>query len=164
MYVQDPELKFRLQTCVNSISDPFSTEIWYHDSYRKKYLRPIYSADETSERKLQNVTEKDVEQNFISYVNETIFNDQEPWTLKNLCKDYSNMLEKFGLYKTVKSDRIKSLLILHFGDAISFHTRNERNKSTIVYNRRTGQTYYEAVLNGSEVTDENILSIVYNQL
>ena len=87
-YVQDPELKLRLQTCVNSISDPFSTEIWYHDYCRKKYLRPIYSTDETSEQNMQNVTEKDVEQNFINYVNETIVNDEEPRTLKNLCKDY----------------------------------------------------------------------------
>ena len=105
-----------------------------------------------------------MEQNFINYVNETIVNDEEPRTLKNLCKDYSNMLENFGLYKTVKSDRIKDLMILHFGDAIGFHTRHERNKSAIVYSRRTGQTYYEAVLNGSEVTDEDILSIAYNRL
>ena len=27
MYVQDPELKLRLQTCVNSTSNPFSTKI-----------------------------------------------------------------------------------------------------------------------------------------
>ena len=42
MYVQDPDLKLTLQTCVNSISDRLSKEIWYHDSCRKKYLRPIY--------------------------------------------------------------------------------------------------------------------------
>ena len=54
------------------------------------------------------MTEKDVEQNFINYVNETIVNDEEPRTLKNPCKDYSNMLENFGLYETVKSDRIAS--------------------------------------------------------
>ena len=114
MYVQDPELKRRLQTCVNSISDPFSTEIWCHDYCRKKYLQPIYSTDETSERNLQNMTEKNVEQNFINYVNETIFNNEELRALKNLCKSYSNMLENFGFYKTVKSDRIKDLLIRHF--------------------------------------------------
>ena len=132
MYVQDPELKRRLQTCVNSISDPFSTEIWYHDYCRKKYLQPIYSTieiegrarsssfylydstDETSERNLQNMTEKNVEQNFINYVNETIFNNEELRALKNLCKSYSNMLENFGFYKTVKSNRIKDLLIRHF--------------------------------------------------
>ena len=113
-YVQDPELKLRLQTCVNSISDPFSTEIWYHDYCRKKCLQPIYSTDETSERNLENMNEKNVEQNFISYVNETIFDNEELRALKNLCKSNSNMLENFGLYKTVKSDRIKDLLIRHF--------------------------------------------------
>ena len=41
MYVQDPELKIRLQKCVNSISEPFSTEIWYHDFYGKK-ISPTY--------------------------------------------------------------------------------------------------------------------------
>ena len=151
MYVQDPELKIRLQKCVNSISEPFSTEIWYHDFYGKKYLRPMYSSDETSELNLQNVTEKDAEQNLINYVNETIANDEEPKTLKNLCKDYSNMLGKFVLYKIVKSNRIKDLLILHFGDRIGFYTRHERNKSTIVYGGKIGQTYCKAVRNGSEV-------------
>ena len=84
------------------MSNPFSTEIWYHDSCRKKYFRTIYSTDETSEQNLQNVTEKDVEQNFSNYVNEAVVNDEEPRTLKGLCKDYSNMLENFGLYKTMK--------------------------------------------------------------
>ena len=35
------------------------------------------------------------------------------------------MLENFGLYKAMKSDRIKDLLIRHFRDAIGFHTRHE---------------------------------------
>ena len=43
------------------------------------------------------------------------------------------MLENFGLYKAMKSDRIKDLLIRHFRDAIDFHTRHERNKSAIMY-------------------------------
>ena len=90
-----------------SIPFPIHSPQKHDDSCRKKYLRPIYGIDETSERNLQNVTEKDVEQKFINYVNETIVSDEEPRTLKNLCKDYSNMLENFGLYKTMKSDRIK---------------------------------------------------------
>ena len=52
-----------------------------------------------------------MEQHFINYVNETIVNDGELRTLKNLCNDYSNMLESFGLYKIVKSDHVKDLLI-----------------------------------------------------
>ena len=92
MYVQDPGLKLKLQTCVNSISNQFSTEIWYHDSCGKKCFRTIYSTDETSEQNFQNLTEKDVEQNFINYVNEGVVNDEEPRTLKSLCKDYSDML------------------------------------------------------------------------
>ena len=113
---------------------------------------------------VKDVTAKDVEQSFINHVNETIANDEEPRTLKNLCKDYSNMLENFGLYKTVKSDLIKDLLILHFGDTIGFHTRHQRNKRAFVYSRRTGQTYYEAVLNGLEVADVDILFIACNRL
>ena len=34
-------------------------------------------------------------------LNETIVNEEETRTLKNLCKDYSNMLENFRLYKTI---------------------------------------------------------------
>ena len=68
----------------------------------------------------------------MNYINELIVNDEEPRTLKNLCKDYSSMLENFVLYKTVKSYRIKDLLILHFGDTIGFHTRYERSKSAIL--------------------------------
>ena len=101
---------------------------------------------------VNDVTKKDVEQNFINHVNETIVNDEEPRTLKNLCKDYSNMLENFRLYKTVKSD------------TIGFHTRHQRNKRAFVYSRRTGQTYYEAVLNGLEIADVDILFIACNRL
>ena len=74
-YMQDTELKLRLQTCVNFISDPFIRNMvsWF---LSKKYLWPIYSIDETCERHLQNVIEKDVEQNCISYVNETIVNEE----------------------------------------------------------------------------------------
>ena len=63
------------------------------------------------------MTENDVKQNFINYVNETIINDEELRTLKNLCNDYnsnSNMSQNFGPYKTIKLDHIKDLLILHF--------------------------------------------------
>ena len=31
MYVNEPELKLRLQTFVDSTPDPFATEVWYHD-------------------------------------------------------------------------------------------------------------------------------------
>ena len=84
--------------------------------------------------------------------------------MKNLCSHYSNTLENFGLYKTIKSDCTRDFLILHFEDTVGFHARRERNKSADVYNRRTGQTYQEAVLSGSEVTDEDIHPIAYNQL
>ena len=108
MYVQDPELKIRLQKCVNSISEPFSTEIWYHDFYGKKYLRLIYSSDETSEWNLQNVTEKDAAQNLINYVNETVAYDEESKTLKNLCKDYSNMLGNLYFTKSLNQIVLKT--------------------------------------------------------
>ena len=79
MYVEDPDVKLRLQTCVDSTPDPFSTEIWYHDSCRKEYLRPIYEAqNKSNERNLQNVNEKHVEQNFMNYVSDTIVDDEEP--------------------------------------------------------------------------------------
>ena len=76
----------------------------------------MYHNDETSERNIQHMTEKDMEQNFINYqsIVKTIVNHEEPQTLKNLCKEYSNILESFGLYKTVKSDCIKELLIFHW--------------------------------------------------
>ena len=45
MYLQDAELKLRLQKYINYIPDPFSTKIWGHDSCRKRYIRPIYSTD-----------------------------------------------------------------------------------------------------------------------
>ena len=63
------------------------------------------------------MTENNVKQNFINYVHERIINDEELWTLKNLCNDYnsnSNMSQNIGPYKTIKLDRIKDLLILHF--------------------------------------------------
>ena len=110
-----------------------------------------------------------MKQTFVNFVNEKFVNDEEPRALKNLCKDYSNILENFGLYKTVKSDSIKDLLILHFGNTISFHIRHERtnkstDKGTNMYNRRTDQTYCKEVANFLEVTDEEILSIACSRL
>ena len=95
------------------------------------------------------MTEKDVEKKFINYVNEEIVNDEEfmQWLFKYIRE----------LYKAIKSDCIKGLLILHFWDTIGFHT------SVVVYSRRTGQVYYEVVVSGLEVTDEDILSIACNQ-
>ena len=105
-----------------------------------------------------------MKQTFVNFVNEKFVNDEESRALKNLCEDYSNILENFGLYKTAKSDSIKDLLILHFGNTISFHIRHERNKSTNMCNRRTGQTYCKEVANFLEVTEEETLSIACNRL
>ena len=165
MYIKDPDLKLRLQRCVDATPDPFSAEIWYHDSCRKTYLRPIYEAgDTTGERNLQNVSEKDIEQNFIKYVNDTIIDDEEPRTLKRLCKDYKDILENFGFFRDIKSDRMKDLLMYQFGESIGFHSRIQRNQSEIVYSRDKGKTYYEAILNGSEITDAELFPIAANRL
>ena len=132
MYVQDAELKLRLQGCIDATSDPFSTEIWYHESCRKKYIKPIYEpVHTTSERNLQTVAEKDVEQNFINFVNEMVLNEEEPKSLKSLCKEYAEMLENFGFFKCVKSDRIKDLLINNFGEKIGFHSRIQSVQCTV---------------------------------
>ena len=43
----------------------------------------------------KTLMKKDIEQNFINYVNDTIIEDEEHKTLKHLYKDYQNMLENF---------------------------------------------------------------------
>ena len=158
LYVEDPDVKLRLQTCVDSTPNPFSTEIWYHGSCRKE------AQSKSNERNLQNVTEKDVEQNFMNYVSDTIVADEEPKTLKSLCNDFKVRLENFGFFRNIKSDRLKELLIHNFGGRIGFHSRVQRNQSDIVYSRNKGKTYFEAILNGSEVTDAELFHIAANRL
>ena len=162
--MNEPELKLRLQTFVDSTPDPFATEVWYHDKCRKKYFRPLYQEESRNEHNMTSVTEKDIHQNFINYVSKTIIENEEPQTLKQLCKYYSDMLENFGSFKIVKSDRLKDMLIQHLGEKIGFHSRPHTNRSDIVFNKTEGKTYYEAILQGSEVTDDELLSIAANRL
>ena len=90
MYITDVQLKTRIQTFIEATTDPFLTEVWYHDSCRKMYIKPVYNTLYTSAERedLQNVSEKEIKQNFINYISQTILDDEEPKTLKCLCKEY----------------------------------------------------------------------------
>ena len=186
MYIPDVQLKTRIQTFIEATTDPFSTEVWYHDSCRKMYIKPVYNTLYTikpvyntlytikpvyntlytsAEREdLQNVSENEIEQNFINYISTTILDDEEPKTLKCLCKEYTDMLLNFGFFKTIKSDRMKDLLICNFGEKIGFHPQIQRNKSDIVYSTEKGKTYFEAIINGSEITDAELFFIAANRM
>ena len=117
------DVYYRCSVKNQATTDPFSTEVWYHDSCRKMYIKPVYNTLYTSAERedFQNVSEKEIEQNFINYISTTILDDEEPKTLKCLCKEYTDMLLNFGFFKTIKSDRMKDLLICNFGEKIGFY-------------------------------------------
>ena len=146
-------MRARIQKFIDATTDPFATEVWYHDNCQKNHIRPAYGSSENSD--LQNVSEKEVEQRFVNYISETIIEEREPKTLKFLCKQYEDMLLNFGYFKVIKSDRIKELLMLNFADKVGFHQRMQRNKSEIVYSTDNGRNYHEAMINGSEKNSRN---------
>ena len=74
------------------------------------------------------------------------------------------MFLNFGFFKTIKSDRMKDLLISHFSEKIGFHPQIQRNKSDIVYSTEKGKTYFEAIINGSEITDAEFFLIAANRM
>ena len=146
-----------MQKFIAATSDPFFAEVWYHDSCRKKYLKPIYDAQyKADEGNLRNINEKDIEQNFINYVNDTIIEDKEPKDFEKSLQGISRYVGEFCFFRTIKCDCMKELLRKKFSEDIGFHSQIRKNKSEIVYSRKKGNTYYEAILNGSEISDQRI--------
>ena len=163
MHLTDSNMRIRIQKFIDTTTDPFATEAWYHDNCRKKYAGPTYGNSDKNSN-LQNVNGKEVEQRFLSYISKTVFEEKEPKTLKSLCKWYQDFLLNFGYYKLIKSDRMKELLLLHFGEKIRVHQRIQKNKSEIVYSTENNSKCYEAVINGSEITNEELFKIVEKRM
>ena len=70
-FVKDHRLKLGMQKFIDATADQFSAEVWYHDSCRKKYILSLFTMlSKADEGNLQNVNEKDIEQNFINYIND----------------------------------------------------------------------------------------------
>jgi len=85
----------------------------------------------------------------------------EPRTLNGLLLDYQNMMSNFGLsIYSIKTSRIKELLINEFKDKIGFHKRYQRNQSTIVYDASQGSSFIEAAIYTWGVSDEQLINTV----
>ena len=59
---------------------------------------------------------------------------------------------------------MKKLLLLHFDGNQSFLQRIQKNKSEIVYSTENYSNYYESVINGSEITGEELSLIASNRM
>ena len=89
----------------------------YHSKCYKRYIRPIYNAE--GDENVGTATIKEVKQLFLNHVATVVFNDGEPRTLKQLLKEYEDMLQEYGCGKTsMRSTDIEVLLEECFGDAI----------------------------------------------
>ena len=121
-------------TFINSTSDPFATEIYYHESCWKKYLRPTYDTSDLKTIHLQNIRLTGINQIFLEHVRNVIIELHEPRTLTSLLLDYQNITKNFGIsIDNMKSSKVKELIQETFGEEIGFHESYHNNESTIVF-------------------------------
>ena len=136
IYIDDEKLRERMVAFINSISDPFATEIYYHEFCWKKYLRPIYDTSDLKTIHLQNIRLPEINQIFFEHVRNVIIELNEPRTLKSLLLDYQNITKNFGIsIENMKTSKVKELIQETFGEEIGFHERYHKNESIIVFKR-----------------------------
>ena len=78
---------------IDSVSDPFATEIYYHRSCWKFYVKPVYE-ESTSNIESSNTTDYSSEVNkmFFDHVQKVFFDFNESRTLIGLLLDYTHIV------------------------------------------------------------------------
>ena len=156
--LQDDAMRDRINCLIDSITDPFSTEIRYHHKCWLKYIGQYQKM--SAEEKLplmHDVTYREAQTMFIDHVRQVVFVDHEIITLQGMLREYKNIMGTYGLPNLgVKSSYLKEMLVHKFGDGIGFHAPPRKNQSEIIYDTSDSSSYIEAVI--------TLLGIDNNQL
>ena len=113
-FINEKQLKDRLQRFIDITQDPFAVEIRYCIKCWKKYCKK--SVYEYSNRP----DVEHIKNLYYQYVYNSIFEEHELRTLKCLTEDYKYMLKNLGLESDVKSGYVKDMLKKEFKDSIGF--------------------------------------------
>lgn len=157
VYLEDPLMRSRINSLIETTPDPFANEIRYHHSCWMKYVQSRNSADAIH---LQDVTRDEVKRMFIGHVHKVIIEMNEPRSLQGLLTDYIELHSNFGYdVKNTRTSTIKEII----GSqpemkTVHFHSRFQRNKSDIVYNSEVGGSFIEAALNFWGIDDNSLVN------
>ena len=91
-------MRDRILAVIDAVNDPFASEIRYHRSCWKKYIRPLYDSEECDDSKLhlQNVRFVEVQHMFFQHIHSSVLQMHEPRTLQGLLQDYNNLMRNYG--------------------------------------------------------------------
>ena len=143
--------------------DPFAANMQYHKRCWDKYINNV--STKKCREHVHGVTSKEVEAVFIDHVQRTVCQLNEPRTLKDLLNYYHNVL--FDLRreeKVCKTSYIKTLSSEGFKNQIIFHSRHQKNESTLVFSRCGGRSFLESMLNSWGLPIEDLLHNVARQM
>ena len=162
IFLKDEIVRERILHFIRECEDPFAREVRYHKSCWNQHIR--YGRQEEGTLHVQYVRKEEVNQLFIEHVRECVIKDKEPRTLKGLMNDYNKLLDNFNYPECERTSYIKKILEDAFGDELGFHSRFQKNESTIVYDSKSGGTYIEAAINSWGIDKEHLMNNVARHL
>lgn len=144
-------MRGRITTLINSCTDPFAEEIYYHPGCWKINLKKCSDTSESNE----SSTSGDIDKVFLNHVKDVIIDRNEPRTLQGLLEDYNSLLEKHNLPKigSRSTSYLRRMMEAEFESALGFHEPFQRNQSTIVYNSLQGGCFLECAINSWGIDD-----------
>ena len=164
--LQDDAMRDRINRLIDSITDPFSTEIRYHHKCWLKYIGAYQKISVEQQHNLLNdVTFREAQTMFIDHARRVIFEDHEIRTLQGLLHDYKTIVGTYGFPTTgVKSSYMKEILLREFGVGIGFHVRAQKNQSEVVYDTTGGASYIESTICSLGISNEQLVENVASRL
>eukprot|EP00794_Sanderia_malayensis_P008489 gene8489-9396_t len=162
IFLKDGIVRERILHFLRECEDPFAREVRYHKSCWNQHIR--YGRQDEGTLHVQRVRKEEFNQLFFEHVRECVIRDKEPRTLKGLMKDYNKLLDNFNYPECERTSYIKKILEDAFGDELGFHSRFQKNESTIVYDSKSGGTYIEAAINSWGIDKEHLLNNVARHL
>lgn len=164
--LQDDKMRDRINRLIDSVTDPFSTEIRYHHKCWLKYVGAYQKLSvEEQPMVLNQVTFREAQTTFLNHTRRVICESHEIRTLQGLLSDYKNIVGNYGFPTSgVKSSYVKELLLREFGDKIGFHVRPQKNESEVVYDTDGGASYIEATISSLGISNEQLVENVASKL
>ena len=159
-------MRDRINCLIDSISDPFSTEIRYHHKCWLKYIGQYQKMSVEEKLPLMHdVTYREAQTMFIDHVRQVVFVDHEIITLQGLLREYKSIMGTYGLPNLgVKSSHVKEMLVREFGCDIGFHVSQRKNQSEVVYDTSGSSSYIETVISLLGIDNDQLVQNVASML
>ena len=162
--IKDSKLRERIERVAEStsqLSDPFAADIVYHYSCWMDYITNPLQLPTAGH--FENVTQFEMKNLFLRYVDQIIFSDHEIRTTQSLLLEYKRLASEYGFVSgEVRGSYIKDMLIQEYGDLIGFRELKEKNKSELVFDRTGGGDYVDMAVNSLEFIIFNFSSLYHH--